>query len=84
VFSGAHAQTYSSLRHRFLLVAEASLRKRSATPSMSGGLAQMLLGLVGILALLVGSLWLLKKLTQQRGRGRRADADRRRHRGRRT
>lgn len=28
---------------------------------------QMFLGLLGILALLVGSLWLLKKLTAQRG-----------------
>lgn len=50
----------------FLPVAEATAQV-VAPPTMSGNLAQMLLGLVGILALLVGSLWLLKKLTQQRG-----------------
>lgn len=49
-----------------LPVAEATAQV-AAPPTMSGNLVQMLLGLVGILALLVGSLWLLKKLTQQRG-----------------
>ena len=50
----------------FLPVAEATAQV-VAPPTMSGNLVQMLLGLVGILALLVGSLWLLKKLTVQRG-----------------
>jgi flagellar protein FliO/FliZ len=50
----------------FLPVADATAQV-VAPPTMSGNLVQMLLGLVGILALLVGSLWLLKKLTQQRG-----------------
>jgi flagellar protein FliO/FliZ len=50
----------------FLPVAEATAQV-VAPPTMSGNLVQMLLGLVGILALLVGSLWLLKKLTLQRG-----------------
>jgi flagellar protein FliO/FliZ len=50
----------------FLPVAEATAQV-VAPPTVSGNLVQMLLGLVGILALLVGSLWLLKKLTLQRG-----------------
>ncbi|MDP2822947.1 MAG: flagellar biosynthetic protein FliO [Sulfuritalea sp.] len=50
----------------FLLAAEASAQV-AAPPSVSGSLMQMFLGLLGILALLVGSLWLLKKLTVQRG-----------------
>jgi flagellar protein FliO/FliZ len=49
----------------FLLVADVSAQV--AAPSVSGSLAQMLLGLGGVLALLVGSLWLLKKLTAPRG-----------------
>lgn len=50
----------------FLLAAEASAQAVGA-PSMSSSLLQMFLGLAGVLALLVGSLWLLKKLTMQRG-----------------
>lgn len=50
----------------FSLAAEASAQE-SAVPSLSAGLAQMFLGLIVVLALLVGSLWLLKKLTVQRG-----------------
>ena len=50
----------------FLLAADLSAQA-VAPPSVSGGLAQMLLGLGGVLALLVGSLWLLKKLTAPRG-----------------
>jgi flagellar protein FliO/FliZ len=34
---------------------------------MGGSLLQLVLGLVGVIALMVGSLWLLKKLTAQRG-----------------
>lgn len=49
-------------------VAEASAQT-SAAPSMSSSLFQMFLGLAGVLALLIGSLWLLKKLTTQRGAG---------------
>ncbi len=36
-------------------------------PSFGAGLAQMLLGLGGVLVLLVGSLWLLKRITAVRG-----------------
>lgn len=50
----------------FLLAAEASAQA-SAPPSLSGSLIQMLFGLIAILGLLVGSLWLLKKLTAPRG-----------------
>ncbi len=39
----------------------------AAQPSPGSGLGQMLLGLGGVLALLVGSLWLLKRLTSIRG-----------------
>lgn len=53
----------------FLLAADAAAQA-AAPPSMSGSLLQMLFGLLGILALLVGSLWLLKKLTMQRGSAR--------------
>ena len=52
----------------FLTAAEALAQAAPPLPSVSGsGLPQMLLGVAGILALLVGSLWLLKKLTLQRG-----------------
>jgi len=50
----------------FLCAADASAQA-AAAPSVSASLVQMFLGLVGVLALLVGSLWLLKKLTAQRG-----------------
>lgn len=50
----------------FLHAAEA-VAQAAAPPSASSGLLQMLLGLLVILALLVGSLWLLKKLTAPRG-----------------
>lgn len=46
--------------------AEASAQT-AATPATGGGVMQMLLGLLGVFALLFGSLWLLKKLTMQRG-----------------
>jgi flagellar protein FliO/FliZ len=49
-----------------LLCADASAQAAPA-PSIGAGLLQMGLGLIGVLALLVGSLWLLKKLTAQRG-----------------
>ena len=39
----------------------------TSQPSFGAGLAQMLLGLGGVLVLLVGSLWLLKRLTAVRG-----------------
>jgi flagellar protein FliO/FliZ len=39
----------------------------ASQPSLGSGLGQMLLGLGGVLALLVGSLWLLKRLTAVRG-----------------
>ncbi|MCM2308797.1 MAG: flagellar biosynthetic protein FliO [Sulfuritalea sp.] len=51
-----------------LTAAEALAQAAPPLPSVSGGgLLQMLLGVAGILALLIGSLWLLKKLTLQRG-----------------
>ena len=39
----------------------------AAQPSFASGLGQMLVGLAGVLALLVASLWLLKRLTSVRG-----------------
>lgn len=52
-----------------LLAAEASAQAASAaaTPSVSSSLLQMFLALIGVLALLFACLWLLKKLTTQRG-----------------
>jgi len=52
------------------LAVEASAQANSsiaATPSVSGSLLQMFFSLIGILALLFACLWLLKKLTTQRG-----------------
>ena len=52
------------------LAVEASAQANSsiaATPSVSGSLLQMFFSLIGILALLFACLWLLKKLTPQRG-----------------
>lgn len=49
-----------------LFAAEASAQAVAAL-SMGSSLFQMFLGLAGVLALLAGSLWLLKKLTTQRG-----------------
>lgn len=45
----------------------AALAQAPGQPSFGAGLAQMLLGLGLVLALLVGSLWLLKRLTVVRG-----------------
>ena len=39
----------------------------AAVPNAGAGLLQMLVGLAVVLAMLVGSLWLLKRLTQPRG-----------------
>lgn len=39
----------------------------TATPSLASNLVQMFLALTGVLALLLGALWWLKKLTAQRG-----------------
>ena len=39
------------------------------SPELGGSLLQLMLGLGGVLALLVGSLWLIKKLLIQRGDG---------------
>lgn len=49
-----------------LLAADVSAQAVSASP-LGGGVAQMLLGLAGVLAMLGGSLWLLRKLATQRG-----------------
>jgi flagellar protein FliO/FliZ len=59
-----------TMRHlaiSLLLLPAPALAQSTAAPSMGSGLAQMLLGLIGVLAMLVGSLWLLKKLTAVRG-----------------
>jgi flagellar protein FliO/FliZ len=42
---------------------------QATTPvtDVGGSLLQLFLGLVGVIALMIGSLWLLKKLTAQRG-----------------
>lgn len=50
----------------FLLGADAFAQSATA-PSLSGNLVQMFLALTGVLALLLGGLWWLKKLTEQRG-----------------
>jgi flagellar protein FliO/FliZ len=54
-----------------LLIAagEASAQVSSAAPvtDMGSSLFQLFLGLGGVIGLMVGSLWLLKKLTAQRG-----------------
>lgn len=38
----------------------------ATSPSLSGGLLQLFIGLIVVFALLIGSLWLLKKLAGQR------------------
>ncbi len=52
-----------------LLIANQAWAQQAAQPSFGAGILQMLLGLGGVLALLVGSLWLLKRLTAVRGPG---------------
>lgn len=51
------------------LATEASAQAVSvaAAPSISSSLVQMFLALIGVLALLFACLWVLKKLTAQRG-----------------
>jgi flagellar protein FliO/FliZ len=39
----------------------------TATPDLGGSALQMLLGLGAVLALLLGALWLLKRISQPRG-----------------
>jgi flagellar protein FliO/FliZ len=39
----------------------------NTSPSLGGSVLQMILSLAGVLALLLGSLWVLKRLTMQRG-----------------
>jgi len=50
-----------------LMLAPAAWAQASPVPDAGGSVLQMLLGLAAVLALLVGSLWLLKRLTQPRG-----------------
>ncbi len=40
---------------------------QSAAPDLGGSALQMALGLIAVLALLLGTLWLLKRLNQPRG-----------------
>jgi flagellar protein FliO/FliZ len=40
---------------------------QSAVPDLGGSALQMVLGLIVVLALLLGALWLLKRLSQPRG-----------------
>ncbi len=50
-----------------LLLSGAASAQASTPPSLGSGLLQMFFALAGVLALLFLSLWLLKKLTTQRG-----------------
>ncbi|MBI5900942.1 MAG: flagellar biosynthetic protein FliO [Rhodocyclales bacterium] len=52
-----------------LLSANQAWAQQASQPSLGAGILQMLLGLGGVLVLLVGSLWLLKRLTAVRGPG---------------
>ena len=45
----------------------AAWAQAGAQPSLGSGVAQMVFGLLGVLAILIGSLWLLKRLTAVRG-----------------
>ncbi len=52
----------------FLLLCPAlALAQTAATPSLGGSVVQMLLGLFAVLAMLVGGLWLLKRLSGHQG-----------------
>ena len=53
----------------FLAMTEASAQAAQATPvaDLGGSLWQLFLGLAVVLAMVIGSLWLLKKLVTQRG-----------------
>ena len=51
----------------FLLLAPDVWAESAAVPDAGGSVVQMLLGLMAVLAMLVGSLWLLKRLTVPRG-----------------
>lgn len=50
-----------------LLLAPDVWAESAAVPDAGGSIVQMLLGLAVVLAMLVGSLWLLKRLTLPRG-----------------
>lgn len=50
-----------------LMLASAAWAGDAAVPDAGGSIGQMLLGLAAVLAMLVGSLWLLKRLTLPRG-----------------
>lgn len=50
-----------------LALTEASAQAAAPLPDPGGSLWQLLLGLTLVLALVIGSLWLLKKLLVQRG-----------------
>lgn len=56
-----------------LLLATATARGQASTPSPTSDVGenvlQLVTGLVGVLAILIGALWLLKKLVVQRGHG---------------
>lgn len=60
-------RTYLVSAFMLLHAASGAWAQTPSQPSLGSGLGQMLLGLGGILALLVGSLWLLKRLTAVRG-----------------
>lgn len=49
------------------LLPSSALAEAAAVADAGGSVLQMLLGLLAVLALMVGSLWLLKRLTQPRG-----------------
>ena len=48
-------------------IAPAAWAEAAAVPDAGGSVVQMLLGLGVVLAMMVGSLWLLKRLTMPRG-----------------
>lgn len=50
-----------------LLLAPAAWAETGAVPDAGGSIVQMLLGLTLVLAMLIGSLWLLKRLTAPSG-----------------
>ena len=50
-----------------LMLAPVAWAESSPVPDAGGSVVQMLIGLAAVLAMVVGSLWLLKRLTQPRG-----------------
>lgn len=62
-----HMQTLTVPAFTLSLFATEASAQAVGTTSVSSSLLQMFLGLMGVLALLFACLWILKKLTAQRG-----------------